>query len=168
MPFTSTAAATPNFQTVTLKRGRHIHPDHGVCVMELASMLAGERFTDQPRSVSPVIASFLRTYNDLLDDERRQDLYRLAADCVGSRASRAIEQLRAAALPSDPRMSRRARWAQRFSFPARRRTMHAARAAAYLARTGDRHARALTLVDDLIGIGAESLGGLELREPTHA
>ena len=28
-------------------------------------MLAGEPFTDQPESVCPVIASFLRAYNDL-------------------------------------------------------------------------------------------------------
>src|SRR5690349_12927220 len=48
-----------SFQTVHLKRGRHLSPDHGVCVMELASMLSGERFTDRPRSVSPVIAAFL-------------------------------------------------------------------------------------------------------------
>jgi hypothetical protein len=42
--------------------------------MELASMLAGERFSDRPRSVSRALAAFLRGYNDLLDDKRRQDL----------------------------------------------------------------------------------------------
>ena len=34
-------------------------------------MLAGESFSDHPRSVSRPIASFLRGYNDLFDDRRR-------------------------------------------------------------------------------------------------
>jgi hypothetical protein len=54
--------------------------------MELASMLAGERFTDHPRSVDPVLAAFLREYNDRTDDRRRQDLYALASAVVGTRA----------------------------------------------------------------------------------
>jgi hypothetical protein len=39
--------------------------------MELASMLADEPFTDRPATASPVIAAFLRTYNDGIDDARR-------------------------------------------------------------------------------------------------
>lgn len=42
-------------------------------------MLAGEKFSDHPATVSPVIAAFLRTYNDGLDDRRRQDLHPLAS-----------------------------------------------------------------------------------------
>jgi hypothetical protein len=63
--------------------------------MELASMLSGETFSDRPRNASPVIAAFLRTYNDGLDDERRQDLYPLASMIVGSAAGRSIERERA-------------------------------------------------------------------------
>gem|GEM_PF-2056165 len=81
-------------QTVRLARGRHRSPQLGVCVMELASMLAGERFSDRPRTASPVIAAFLRTYNDGLDDERRQDLYQLASVIVGTAAARAVERER--------------------------------------------------------------------------
>jgi hypothetical protein len=66
-------------QTVRLSPGRHRSPDDGACVMELASMLADEPFSDRPRSVCPVIAAFLRSYNDGLDDERRRDLYRFAS-----------------------------------------------------------------------------------------
>jgi hypothetical protein len=62
--------------------------------MELASMLAGERFSDHPRSVCPVIAAFLRCYNDRVDDRRRQDLYQYAALAVGTRASRATRRAR--------------------------------------------------------------------------
>ena len=54
-----------SYQTIKLSTGRHSSPEVGACVMELASMLAGEPFTDQPESVCPVIASFLRAYNDL-------------------------------------------------------------------------------------------------------
>jgi hypothetical protein len=62
--------------------------------MELASMLAGERFSDRPATASPVIAAFLRTYNDGIDDGRRQDLYPLAASIVGTAATRGIERER--------------------------------------------------------------------------
>ena len=75
-------------QTTKLSRGKHQSPDEGACVMELASMLAGEPFTDQPESVCPVIASFMRAYNDSIDDSRRQDLYAYAAKVVGSRGER--------------------------------------------------------------------------------
>jgi hypothetical protein len=63
--------------------------------MELASMLADEPFSDRPHTASPVIAAFLRTFNDGLDDERRQDLYTLAALIVGSAGGRALEEVRA-------------------------------------------------------------------------
>jgi hypothetical protein len=63
--------------------------------MELASMLAGEPFSDRPRCVDPVIAGFLRTYNDGIDERRRQDLYPLAAEAVGSRAVSGVQAERA-------------------------------------------------------------------------
>jgi hypothetical protein len=64
--------------------------------MELASMLAGERFTDRPRSVCPVLGALMRTYNDVIDDRRRQDLYQYVSSCVGTRGSHALESRRAA------------------------------------------------------------------------
>jgi hypothetical protein len=87
--------SAPTHQTVRLAKGKHHGPHEGACVMELASMLAGERFSDHPRSVCPVIAAFLRTYNDGVDDERRQDLYRFASAAVGTRATPEIESARA-------------------------------------------------------------------------
>jgi hypothetical protein len=62
--------------------------------MELASMLAHEPFGDRGRSVSPTIGAFLRTYNDGLDDVRRQHLYPVAAAIVGTAARRAVERER--------------------------------------------------------------------------
>ena len=82
-------------QTVRLSQGKHRGPDHGACVMELSSMLAGEAFTDRPRCVDPVIAGFLRTYNDGIDERRRQDLYPLAAEVVGSRSVAGVQAERA-------------------------------------------------------------------------
>jgi hypothetical protein len=43
------------YQTIKLGRGKHTAPEHGACVMELASMLAGEAFSDHPDSVSPTV-----------------------------------------------------------------------------------------------------------------
>ena len=73
-----------SYQTIRLAKGKHQSAEQGACVMELASMLAGESFTDHPQSVSAPIASFLRRYNDVLDDRRRQDLYPYAARVVGT------------------------------------------------------------------------------------
>ena len=63
--------------------------------MELASMLADEPFSDRPPSASPVIAALLRTYNDGVCEDRRQDLYPLASMIVGTAGSRGVERDRA-------------------------------------------------------------------------
>lgn len=52
--------------------------------MELASILADEPFSDHPASVCPVVAAFLRSYNDHVDDQRRRDLFPYAAAAVGT------------------------------------------------------------------------------------
>ena len=88
-------ASQPNFQTVRLAAGRHEPSGTGVCVMELASMLAGERFSDHPRSVCPVLAGIFRAYNDWLDDKRRKDLYGYASRAAGTRGDHALELDRA-------------------------------------------------------------------------
>jgi hypothetical protein len=78
-------ATVISHQNVRLCRGAHRSPSEGACVMELVSMLAGERFGDRPRTASPVIAAFLRAYNDIVGDRHRQDLLACAASVVGSR-----------------------------------------------------------------------------------
>jgi hypothetical protein len=87
-------SGTPqSHQTVRLARGWHATPDDGVCVVELASMLASEPFSDRPSSVCRLIASLLRAYNDIAGD-RRQELYECAAMVVGTRGSRTLERRR--------------------------------------------------------------------------
>ena len=80
--------STVSHQTIKLSRGKHSSPADGACVMELASMLAGEQFTDHPESVCPAIGSFLRAYNDSVSDERRQDLYDRAPRGLSGAAAR--------------------------------------------------------------------------------
>ena len=149
-------------QTVKLGKGKHSSPESGACVMELASMLASELFSDHPASVCPVIGSFLRSYNDAIDECRRQDLYGYAARVVGSRSSAAVEQARAERLGQWAAQIRPRRWAR--GLPARVRayalkykppaeslgtqTVHAIRK-----HTDETHAAALTLIDELLAIG---------------
>jgi hypothetical protein len=141
--------SNPSHQTIELSRGKHASPAQGACVMELASMLAGERFTDRPRSVSPVIAALLRCYNDGLDDERRQDLYRFAAAAVGTRDRGAeAARLEAAGLELGVPRSRFGRIGRRWELRAVGR-----KALAHARSIGDaEHARFLAFVDRLIAI----------------
>jgi hypothetical protein len=58
----------------SIARGRHAGPDDGACLMELASLLAGEPWTDRPGSVHPVLASVARAVNDRVGDDTRTRL----------------------------------------------------------------------------------------------
>src|SRR5947209_15409614 len=91
----SGSAGAANYQTTCLGPGRHDGPGSEVCVMELASMLAGERFSDRPASVCPIVGAILRAYNDNVQNRRRPDLYRYASEAVGTRGDFALELQRA-------------------------------------------------------------------------
>jgi hypothetical protein len=149
-------------QTIRLGKGKHNSPQDGACVMELASMLAGERFSDHPVSVCPVIGAFLRAYNDSIDGERRQDLYAYAAKVVGSRTSEEVQSARVAHLASWASVRRQRRWS-RFVLPLRWRALAgnsqpdavASRAVRAIRMHNDRmHAEVLALIDELLMIGA--------------
>jgi hypothetical protein len=144
-------------QTVTLARGKHISPRGGACVMELASMLAGEDFTDRPASVCPVVAAFLRAYNDTIDDRRRQDLYRFAAAAVGTRGPAALTRARARRCLEELRELRRWPIVAPRTLPESLGAMErvAGRLARELNRSGiGSHGRAVRLADELIAMGA--------------
>lgn len=151
-------------QTIKLTKGKHNSPEEGACVMELASMLAGEPFSDHPASVCPVIGSFLRAYNDSIDDSRRQDLYAYAARVVGSRASADVQRARADRLATWAAELRRHRWRRSF-LPSRMRGLGLHRqppvhalgtyAVHAISKHDDQtHRAALALVDQLLGIAA--------------
>jgi hypothetical protein len=92
-----------NYQTATLSQGRHRTPAAGVCVMELASMVAGDPFSDHPACVSPVIAGFLRGYNDAVGHRGRPVLKRYAVETLGTVAGRDVERRRRELLRAFPR-----------------------------------------------------------------
>lgn len=156
-------------QTVKLSRGRHSSPEHGACVMELASMLAGESFSDHPGSVCPAIAGFLRSYNDSIDDRRRQDLYPYAARVVGSRSTATVERERARRLLQWSSQMQRSRGWSRFMFPNRLgpavlqsqfdpETAGAHAAKSIRKHTDASHAAVLALVDELLAMEPRDAG----------
>ena len=167
-----------NYQTIKLSKGKHTSPEDGACVMELASMLAGEQFSDHPASVCPVIGSFLRAYNDSVDDGRRQDLYAYASRVVGTRASADAQRVHAERLLEWAAGLRQRRWARRL-LPERLRGVglhrqppldavgtHAVHA---IPRHNDQtHTEVLALVDELLAIG-ETPDPLDLppAQPGH-
>lgn len=161
------------YQTVKLSKGKHISPEDGACVMELASMLAGEPFSDHPACACPVIGSFLRAYNDSLDDERRQDLYAYAAKIVGSRCTGAVQRARAERLAEWELELRRRRFARRM-LPERLRDVglrrrHALDAVGTHAVHAIRkhsdvtHAEALGLIDELLAMGTREPARTDVR-----
>jgi hypothetical protein len=154
-----------SYQTIKLSKGKHSSAEDGACVMELASMLAGEPFTDHPASVCPVIGSFMRAYNDSVDDSRRQDLYAYASMVVGSRTSADVQRTRAEFLTTWAQQYRRNRWTRRL-LPERMRALarhrnpslesvgtHAVHGIAK--HTEATHAAVLEAIDRLLSIGAE-------------
>jgi hypothetical protein len=80
--------------TLVLAPGSHGAPNEGVCVVELASVLAGERFGDNPDCVCPVIGAYLRCLNDRASHAERQQLIPYAPRIVDSRGDRRLTRLR--------------------------------------------------------------------------
>jgi len=159
-------------QTIKLSKGKHSSPESGACVMELASMLAGEPFSDHPQAVSPVIGSFLRAYNDAIGDQRRQDLYAYASKAVGSRGPADAERSRGDRLLDWTARIRTRRWTQRLlpvrlrsATPLRRPSTEAIGTHAVRAirrHTDVTHAEVLALIDELLTIGRRELDTREL------
>ncbi len=169
---------TVSHQTIKLGKGKHSSPQDGACVMELASMLAGEAFSDHPECVCPAIGSFLRAYNDSVDDERRQDLYDYASRIVGTRSPGSIQRARAERLLAWASERHPDRWTRllppqlRSAVANRRPPVEAAGThAVHTIRrhTDETHAAALALLDELLAVGASepSVPPDEPREPDH-
>ena len=82
--------ATP----VRLEAGSHRSPADGVCIVELASIIGGEPFSDSPRCVDRVVAAFLRAWNDRAGYADRQRLYPYASHVVGTGGYRRTSRIR--------------------------------------------------------------------------
>jgi hypothetical protein len=154
------------FQTIRLSRGTHKSSEEGACVMELASMLADEPFSDHPKSACPVIGAFLRDYNDSVPADYRQDLYRYAAAVVGTRGSISVQRARAehlSAWTSEMRRRRYATFVPNVVARALSRLLRPPSGIDALAmdavrslggQTEQTHAAVLALIDELVAIGA--------------
>jgi hypothetical protein len=66
-----------------LSRGKHRNPRKGACFMELASYLAGERWSDHPACTHQLLASVARLVNDYTSDQGRPRLAVLIPSVIG-------------------------------------------------------------------------------------
>jgi hypothetical protein len=66
-----------------LSRGKHRNPRRGACFMELASVLAGERWSDHPACTHPLLAAVARHVNDFTTDAGRPRLAGLIPSVIG-------------------------------------------------------------------------------------
>jgi hypothetical protein len=150
--------------------------------MELVSMLAGESFTDRPATACPVIASFLRSYNDLVADGRRQSLLACASAVVDSRSPEhehaRIERCHEVAVDiwrGRPMWRRASAWLVDRSWVSSRSPRDDGEArdrlgwklALLLRSHPDGPARALALVEELAAIGRPSVVLRQPIEGTH-
>jgi len=66
-----------------LSPGKHRNPRTGACFMELASLLAGERWSDHPACTHPLLAAVARHVNDHTSDTGRARLADLIPSVIG-------------------------------------------------------------------------------------
>ena len=66
-----------------LSPGKHRSPRKGACFMELASYLAGERWSDHPACTHPLVATLARLVNDHTSDAGRARLVELVPSVIG-------------------------------------------------------------------------------------
>jgi hypothetical protein len=66
-----------------LSRGRHRNPRRGACFMEMASFLAGERWSDHPACTHPLLAGLARLVNDSVTDQARTQLVSMVPSVIG-------------------------------------------------------------------------------------
>lgn len=83
---------------ITLSRGAHQSPSHGLCLLEAAAWIAGEDHGDHPDCVDPVIASFGRSLNDTIGygvPDLLPQLAPLAIEIIGTRTNNKDSAIRA-------------------------------------------------------------------------
>jgi hypothetical protein len=141
------AAATapaPELETVVLEGSAHNRRASRLTLLELTAWLAHEPHSDNPATVSPVLATYARWLAAGLDDESRQDLRLVAPRLIGTNThDRAAERTRSWMAVE---------WLVRVQAPAWLR-------AAGLIEAGDRLAAIGSLTDDLELVRAVELLG---------
>lgn len=66
-----------------LSPGKHRTPRKGACFMEMASYLAGEKWSDHPSCTHPLLAQLARMVNDVVPDEARSRLVPMIPSVIG-------------------------------------------------------------------------------------
>ena len=79
-----------------LSRGKHRSMRKGACFMEMASLLAGERWSDHPQCTQPLLAELARYVNDCTSDDNRHELAVLIPSVVGLRSDDPVMDARIA------------------------------------------------------------------------
>src|SRR4029453_10309206 len=82
-PFMSHPYVQPPDLFPILSPGKHRNPRAGACFMELASLLAGERWSDHPACTHPLLAALARHLNAHPPDTGRQRLTPLVPSVIG-------------------------------------------------------------------------------------
>ncbi len=75
-------SASPDSMPI-LSRGKHRNSRKGACFMEMASVLAGEKWSDHPHCTHPLLADLARHINDATSDDNRHQLALLIPEVVG-------------------------------------------------------------------------------------
>ena len=73
----------PEFVPV-LSAGRHRSPRSGGCFMEIASFLAGARWSDHPKCADPSLSELARCVNDVMPDDCRSQLAVMIPSVIGT------------------------------------------------------------------------------------
>jgi hypothetical protein len=76
-----------NAKTVKLARYSHTPGSKYACAMEVASLLAGERWNAAPACVDQDVGRVMRCLNDLSSDQDRQRLWSYIPRTVGTRGT---------------------------------------------------------------------------------
>lgn len=66
-----------------LSPGKHRSPRRGACFMEMASYLAGERWSDNPACTHPLLSAMARLVNDNTTDDGRSHLVPMIPSVIG-------------------------------------------------------------------------------------
>ena len=72
------------YASPVLRRGYHVHPRKGACLVEFAGTLPGGPWTDHPPGIHPMLGALARAVNDATTGEARLALLPWAAWLVGT------------------------------------------------------------------------------------
>src|SRR3954463_12258396 len=87
----------PEFMPM-LSPAKHRSPRSGGCFMEIASFLAGDRWSDHPKCSDPALAELGRSVNDGMPESRPSRLSPMIPSVIGTGGRSTAERMRIAAL----------------------------------------------------------------------